>query len=562
MDPLMTIVLGLLAIAAAASFSTRFGIAAPLVLVLIGIGVSTLPFVPDIEIEPVWILSGVLPPLLYSASASMPAMRFRRDVTAIGGLSVILVIGSAVVLGLFFAWLVPGLNLGWGIALGAIISPTDAVATTIVRRLGVSHRTVALLEGESLLNDATALVLLRAAVASAGASVSLWGVAGTFVYAVIAAVAVGMIIGHLVLWLRGRLDDPVVNTLVSFTTPFLAAIPTEELGGSGLVAAVVAGLVTGRHAPELLSPRHRLSDTQNWRMVELVLEGAIFLVMGLQVSAIVGDVREDHAGIAVAATLALGALAVTVLVRAGFVALLLAVLRRTAARGETIRPWIEALQRRLEAGDTNSLERHRFWSPQAGIAAATVDRLLTHARRSLASIDYFLAEPLRWREGVIVVWAGMRGAVTLAAAQTLPAETPDRSLLVLVAFLVATGSLLLQGGTLPWVIARVRPAMPDPAVGQEEHRRIRNLLRETADTMATRRDPQGRDAADPATDGSDVNSDAERRRALAMIAAQRAALLDTRDEGTFSEQALDAALATLDVRQISLELTAQPVDRS
>ena len=555
MDPLIIVVLGLLAIAAASIFSARLGIAAPLLLVVTGIGVSFLPFVPAFEIEPEWILGGVLPPLLYSASASMPATRFQRDVTAIGSLSVVLVVLSAVVLGLFFAWLVPGLALGWGIALGAIISPTDAVATTIVRRLGVSRRVVAILEGESLLNDATALVLLRAAIAGAGASVSLWGVAATFVYSVIAAAVIGLIAGHLVLWLRARVDDPAVNTLISFTTPFLAAIPTSELGASGLVAAVMAGLVTGRHAPEVLSVRHRLSDLQNWRMVELVLEGAIFLVMGLQVSGIVGDVQADHAGIGRAVALAAGALVVTVAVRTAFVAPLLAALRGRAARGESFRPWLVSAQDRLETGDTSAFQRFSFRSRPPNLTSAAIDRLRDRIRRGLASIDYFLAEPLRWPEGVIVVWAGMRGAVTLAAAQTLPADTPQRSLLVLVAFLVATGSLFVQGLSLPWVIARVRPAAPDPVAEHEEQRRITALLHVTAETVG--READEREDGRRITSGPDT--DAERRRALTTITAQRAALLDARDDGTFSEQGLADALTTLDIEQIRLELSAEPI---
>src|SRR3954469_5150705 len=145
------VVLGLLAIAAAAVFGPRLGVAAPLLLVVVGIGVSLLPFVPAIEIEPHWILAGVLPPLLYSASVSMPTMDFRREFTAISGLAVILVVASAVLLGLLFSWLIPGLGLPVGIALGAIVSPTDAVAVSIVRRVGVSPRIVAVLEGEGLL---------------------------------------------------------------------------------------------------------------------------------------------------------------------------------------------------------------------------------------------------------------------------------------------------------------------------------------------------------------------------------------------------------------------------
>ena len=162
---MLYLVVGLLAIAAATLFAGRLGVAAPLLLVLLGIGVSVLPWAPDVEIEPEWVLAGVLPPLLYSASAALPAMDFRREFGTIRGLSVVLVVDSSLVLGVFLAWALD-VDLAWGIALGAIVSPTDAVATSIVKRLGVSRRAVTMLEGESLLNDATALVLLRAAIAA------------------------------------------------------------------------------------------------------------------------------------------------------------------------------------------------------------------------------------------------------------------------------------------------------------------------------------------------------------------------------------------------------------
>jgi len=269
-------VLAVLTIAAATTFGPRFGVASPLILVVIGILVSLLPFVPAIELEPEWILAGVLPPLLYSASVSMPAMNFRREFGAIGGLSVVLVIVSSVLLGMFFAWVIPGLGLGWGVALGAIVSPTDAVATGIVKRAGVSPRVVAILEGESLLNDATALVLLRAAVAAAAvATFTIGAVTLSFLYSVVVAVAFGWLVGRLNLIVRARVKDATVNTVISFTVPFLASIPAEALGASGLVAAVVAGLITGSRAPRVLSPEHRLSGaTRKALMLRIARAGA------------------------------------------------------------------------------------------------------------------------------------------------------------------------------------------------------------------------------------------------------------------------------------------------
>src|SRR6187399_823446 len=159
------LVLAVVGIVAVTRLAPRVGVAAPLLLVLLGVLVSFVPGAPSIEIEPEWILAGILPPLLYSSAVSMPGMDFRRDFGAIGGLSVALVVISAVLLGLFFAWALD-IGLATGIALGAVVSPTDAVATSITRRLGVSSRVVTVLEGESMLNDASALVLLRSAIAA------------------------------------------------------------------------------------------------------------------------------------------------------------------------------------------------------------------------------------------------------------------------------------------------------------------------------------------------------------------------------------------------------------
>ena len=166
MESIQIAVLVVLAITAASVLAPRIGTAAPLVLLALGMVVSLLPFTPEFVLDPELILAGILPPLLYSASVSMPTMDFRRDFGAISGLSVLLVLVSSVCLGVFFTAHLPGIDLALGIALGAIVSPTDAVATTIVKRLGVQPRLTTVLEGESLLNDATALVLLRSATAA------------------------------------------------------------------------------------------------------------------------------------------------------------------------------------------------------------------------------------------------------------------------------------------------------------------------------------------------------------------------------------------------------------
>ena len=545
---LVVLVLALVVIAGATVLGPRLGIASPLVLVAIGVVASFLPVFSATHVEPELILEGVLPPLLYSAAVSMPAMNFRREFGAIGGLSVILVVGSALLLGVFFALAVPGLGFAWGVALGAILSPTDAVATSIIKQTPVSQRVVAMLDGESLLNDATALVLLRTAILATAASFSFWDAVGRFSYSVVVAVVIGGLVGVLNLVVRKRVTDPTVNTVISFTVPFLASVPTGLLGASGLVAAVVAGLVTGVRAPRDLPPQNRLSDTQNWRTVELVLEGAVFLTMGVQIKSIVANVEQDHGGVGTAVLVAVGALVLTIAVRAAYVAPLLGFLRARSRHGQQMQTRIQDMQERMTtpegAQETFQEVNHR----RRRVSERDLDRFARRVTQSLANIDYFVREPLGWREGAAVVWAGMRGAVTVAAAQTLPDDTPQRSVLVLVAFTVAALSLLVQGGTTGLLLARITPpADPVATAGRTraEVTRIFELLRSSSDAI-----PEPPQAQERTPDGFAASMSHR----LAVIAAQRSALLDARDNGTFDADVLADALANLDADQIAIEM--------
>lgn len=554
-------VVALIAIAGAAVLGPRIGVAAPLVLVVVGIVASLVPWIPDAEIDPEWILAGVLPPLLYSSAVSMPSMNFRREFGAISGLSVLLVIASSLVLGLFFAWVVPGLGFWWGIALGAIVSPTDAVATSIVKQTSVSRRAISILDGESLLNDATALVLLRTAIFAAGASFSFWGAVGDFAKAVAIAVVIGWFVGWLNVFVRARVPSAEVNTALSFAVPFAAAVPTEALGGSGLVAAVVAGLFTGIVGPRKLPPGHRLSDAQNWQTIELVLEGAVFLTMGLELASILGEVQRDHTGIGPALLIAVGALVLTVLVRTAYVVPLLLGLAASARRGARVQERFAD----IGADDRDALSdvivehRPRGHAP----SERELDRFSTRVRRLLADIAYYTKAPLGWREGTAVVWAGMRGAVTVAAAQTLPEDaTPQRSLLVFIAFAVALLSLVVQGGTIGPLLRRIAaPAADSTENDVEERQRLLELMRTAAEQVpgAAEANPRTREelqAADPAELRTWLGQEKARR--LAVLEAQRSAILDARDDGTFDAEVLESMLQNLDAEQIALELRGAP----
>lgn len=630
MEVLLVAVTAALVVIGVTALAPRAGVSAPLVLVLVGVGVSFVPAIPAIEIDPEVILAGVLPALLYAAAASFPSMDFRRDFTAIGGMSVLLVVISAVLLGLVFSRVVPDLDLAAGIALGAIVSPTDAVATSIIKKLGAPQRVVVMLEGEGLLNDATSLVLLRSAVAATAASVSLWGVVGDFFKAVLLAVLIGVVVGRLGLWAREHLRHATLSTAVSFVVPFAAYLPAEELDASGIVAAVAAGLVTSTLAARHLSPQDRVAERMNWRTIETLLEGGLFLAMGLEVFALVEDVQEAHGSVWTAVGVAALAAAGVVVLRAMFVLPLLRYLAARRRRAEQVRETLDRMQQRVadkldaysdadgiitpEAATSLSSvwseDDRRAWEAgnprrpvrrvQRRVAAEAMKRRAASGRlsddqrermrqrrtarvtefrrrftRRIADVDYLLAAPLGPKEGVVIVWAGMRGVVTLAAAQTLPPDFPQRSLLILVAFGVAAGTLLVQGGTLPWVVRRLGLAGVTSSRFVEGTQGLREVVDGTARTMLDdpglcRKDgtPYApyvvervrnvvmREQIDQAEEEATPEevSDQFFELRLATIAAQRKALLEARAVGTYDSDLLSRALEQLDADQIAVEM--------
>ncbi|MDR0366349.1 MAG: sodium:proton antiporter [Bifidobacteriaceae bacterium] len=437
MNAVIWIVAGVAVILLAGAVAKKTRLGAPLLLVAIGMAVSLLPAVPAIEIEPEWVLAGVLPPLLYSAAVRMPLVDFRREFATISAFSVALVIVTAVLAGLAIHFAVPRFPLHVAIALGAIISPTDAAATAIIAKAGAPRRVLTILEGESLLNDATSLVTLRTAVA---ASVSFAGMAWDFIWAIGAAVTVGAVVGWLAMRLGAHITDPTLHTLYSFLIPFAAYLPVEKLGSSGLVSVVVAGLITGRGAYRYSSATNRLTQQVNWQTVDVLAEGAIFLAMGLQLFGLHQEfVAEQDSLVTTALTAALGLLVVLV-VRGVFT-------------------WALLTWRRLSA--------------RRQVADAAPARRRTAARPSPQA-------PLGWREGMVLEWAGLRGVVTLAAAQTLPLDTPERPALVLIAFAVAAVSLIGQGASLPWLIRLLGLGADDPAEDLAWRMRLRQQLAQTA----------------------------------------------------------------------------------
>ena len=487
----MIALLGMLIIVATQFLAPKVGVASPLILLTVGLAIGFLPQVGAIEIEPHIILEIILPPLLFSAAVRMPTMDFRREMHAVAMLAIPLVFLSAFAVGFVINWMVPAISLPWGVALGAVLSPTDAVAVSIAKRSGVSHRIITVLEGEGLFNDATSLVLLSAAMnaglAADNNALNPGLLIGRVALALGIAAVIGWIVGEVGVRVRALLKEPSTDTVFSFAMPFLASLPAEHLGGSGLVAAVVAGLVVSRRRAALISASNRRFSQQNWETLTLVLESAIFLTMGLQAFGIVEETSEFVGGLTFAAVLAVSLGTLIMVIRAVFIALMLTWLdhRRThrQRRFEVEASRIERFEKRMNIAcevDADMLQARDLSPEQWGKALNRLRRRLQQRERRNAKrgsdLDYFANEPLGPREGSVIVWAGMRGAITLAAAQTISTHAPMRALLLMIALFIAAGALIIQGLTLPALIRIVKPKMASGDISEEEREKLLKVM--------------------------------------------------------------------------------------
>ncbi|WP_104524473.1 Na+/H+ antiporter [Blastococcus atacamensis] len=385
----------------------RSGLPAAALLTLVGLGYALLP-AAEIELEPELILTLVLPPLLYSAALESSLVAIRRNLRTVVSLSVLLVLVTALVIGTGFALFVTGATLAAGIALGAAVAPPDPVAALAVgRKVGLPPRLITLIQGEGLLNDATALTILTVAVAAAqGDGFSTPAAVGQFLVAAVGGVLAGLAVALGVRPLRRLRRDPLTSNAISLATPFLAYLLGESVHVSGVLAVVVAGLVIGHHNPSWASGASRLQTNAVWRLVNFLLEGFVFLLIGQQLPAVVAGLDEYDTGTVVTASLI------------------------TVGGMLLVRPLWLLLTESLP----QSLHTRLGSSGEAGDPARPVRRL-------------------SGREIVVLSWAGTRGVISLAAIFTLPEVTadgepfPDRSLLLFCAFLAVLVTLVGQGVT-------------------------------------------------------------------------------------------------------------------
>ena len=274
----------LVAVAVLASAARAVNIPYPIVLVLGGLVMGFIPGLPDIELEPELVLVLFLPPLLYSAAFFANLRELKQDLRAISLLAIGLVLATMCAVAAVAHSLIDGLPWAAAFALGAIVAPTDPVAaTTVARRLAVPRRIVSVIEGESLINDGTALVAYRVAVAAAvGGSFSLVDAGLEFLGSAAGGVAIGLAVGWVIAWIRARIDDVLVEVTISLLSGYAAYLPAEALDASGVLAAVTCGIYLGWQAPRISTAQMRLQGYAVWDTLVFLLNALLFVLIGLQ----------------------------------------------------------------------------------------------------------------------------------------------------------------------------------------------------------------------------------------------------------------------------------------
>jgi monovalent cation/hydrogen antiporter len=520
------ILVGLLgAVTVLAGAARRFGLPSPIVLVLCGVLVGLVPGLPSAELDPDLIFFVFLPPLVYGAGFNSAARDLRAQARAIGVLAIGLVAAAMVAVAVAMKVIVPGFGWPEAFVLGAILAPTDPVAAVaIMNRLRVDPRLSAIVEGESLVNDGTGLVFYRLAV---GATVSgtfsvlngAWQLVGTGA----GGVALGLVVGWLVNRLRGRIDDAPIEITLSLFTPYAAYIAAEAAGASGILAAVAAGLYLGSRRDGLFSATARIEAQGFWNALIFLLESVLFLLMGLQFRDVAGGIEDlDPARVVL-----------TVLVT-------LAV----------------------------SLGLRVLWMFSVG----------PMLRRAIPGEPREEPPELSQGERLVAGWAGMRGAVSLAAALAIPATVdgggpfPQRELIIFTVFCVIVVSLLLQGLTLPWLITRTGIGRDEADDAADEARaraaaasaaleRLEEMVAEGDDERATNhlrelyeaRLEHAQAPQDERGDGEREHVEAFQRLREELLRSERAALHELHERGEISEDALRTVERDLDLQEARLD---------
>jgi CPA1 family monovalent cation:H+ antiporter len=515
----------LVAIAALLVLSPYLRIPYPILLVLGGLALGFVPGIPTISLPPDVVLVAILPPLLYSAAFYTSLRDLRQNVIQISALAIGLVAATTVGVAVVAHALIPDLSWGPAFVLGAVVSPTDPLAATaIARRLGVPRRIVAIVEGESLVNDGTALVLYRVAVvAVVSGSFSIWNAGLRLVWTAAGGIALGLVIGYLIAAVRRKLDNPPVEVTIALLSGYFAYLPASALGVSGVLAVVTVGVYMGWRTPELTSVQTRLDGAAMWQILTFVVNALLFGLVGLQLHHILNALSSRSAG---------------ELLRDGaMVGLTVIVIRIVWIFPLSYVPWL--IWGRSERRDP--------------------------------------APP--WQRPAVVSWMGLRGAVTLAAALAVPLTTdagdpfPDRSLIIYLAFAVIVATLVFQGLTLPSVIRMLGVEADDLAEREESKARIHAAdaalarLEELADEDWVRPDTADRlrrqmgfrrnrfvaRFSDDDDGAIEEQSQAYQRLLRELLNAERAAVVSLRREGRINDDVMQRVTRDLDLEDARLD---------
>jgi CPA1 family monovalent cation:H+ antiporter len=470
------------------------------------------------------VIVGILPPLLSSASFNTGLRDLKRNIRAISLLAIGLVTATMVGVAVAAHYVI-GLSWAGGFVLGAVVSPTDPIAaTSIAHRLGVPRRAIAIVEGESLVNDGTALVLFRfAAAAVVAGSFSLAHAAGDFVWTVLGGIAVGLLVGRAIRFIRFRVDNPPLEVTIAFLTGYIAFLPAAALGVSGVLAVVTAGIYMGWHTPELTTVDTRLQGYGFWAIFSFLLNALLFGLVGLQLRPILDQLH----GLSWQELL-------------GYAALL----------------WVVVVAVRFACG----------------FPIAYVPRWLS---RSLRERD----PTPPWQFITFIGWAGMRGGVTLAAALAIPLEIdsggpfPDRSLIVFLAFSIVLSTLVIQGLSLPALVrllklerddvderedakarihavdaglARLEELVDEDWVREDTAERMRGAYRFRASRFAARFDDED--------DGQiEERSQDYQRLRRELLDAERQAVVELRRQGRINDSVMNRVQRDLDLEDARLD---------
>jgi monovalent cation/hydrogen antiporter len=372
----------------------------PIVLVIGGLVLGFIPGLPDIELEPELVLVIFLPPLLYSAAFFANLHDLRTSLRPIALQAVVLVLFTMVAVALVIKALVPEMPWAAAFTLGAIVAPTDPVAaTTIMRRMAVPRRIVSVVEGESLINDGTALVAYNTAIVALGGTFSVLEAGWDFVLSGVGGVAVGLAAGWVIVQIRRRIDDIPVEITISLLSGFAGYVPAEAIGVSGVLAAVTTGIVLGWKAPYISTASMRLQGYAVWEILTFLLNALLFVLIGLQLPLIIDGLSGMPAG--------------------------------------EVLWWCVAVSLAV-------IVTRLIWSQSVVFVVRALDRRESQRMRRST-----------WQSRMIISWCGMRGSVSLAAALALQPDFPQRNLILLLTFAVIFATLVLQGLTLPALIRRL-----------------------------------------------------------------------------------------------------------